>query len=103
MELIMNTNIDLEKYQRVRKQVEEIKGFYSHLLSYVLVIGVLIFINLKYSAHELWFLWAATGWGIGLFSHGNKVFSWLPSLGKDWEQKKLQQFIKEENEKSTKD
>ena len=42
----MKSNTDLEKYQLAKQQVEEIKGFYSHLTSYIFVIGVLIFINL---------------------------------------------------------
>ena len=98
----MESNTAFEKYQNAKKQVEEIKGFYSHLLSYVLVIGVLIFINLRYSPQYLWFLWTAVGWGIGLFFHGNKVFNWLPFIGKEWEQKKLQQFMEEEKNKSNK-
>lgn len=102
MELIMNTNQDFESYQKARKQVQEIKGFYSHLLAYILVMCVLIYINLRFSPEYLWFLWSMMGWGIGLFFHAVKVFSWFPFLGKDWEQKKLQQFMDEEKNKSKK-
>lgn len=102
MEVSMNSNKEFESYQKAKKQVQEIKGFYSHLLAYILVMIVLIYINLKYSPEYLWFLWSMLGWGIGLFFHAVKVFSWFPFLGKDWEQKKMKQFIDEENNKSSK-
>ncbi|WP_298392578.1 2TM domain-containing protein [Flavobacterium sp.] len=102
MELIMETNQDFEKYQKAKKQVEEIKGFYSHLAFYVAFNLVIVFINLKYSPNTLWFFWTTFSWGIGVFFHAVKVFNWIPLLGKDWEQKKLQQFMDEERNKSNK-
>ncbi len=102
MELIMNSNQDFENYQKAKKQVKEIKGFYSHLLSYVLVMMILAFINLKYTPEYIWFFWPLLGWGIGLFFHALKVFNWFPILDKNWEEKKIQQFMKEENNKLNK-
>lgn len=98
----METNQEFENYQKAAKQVQEIKGFYSHLLSYILVMLVLIGINIKFSPNHVWFFWPLMGWGLGLFFHGVKVFNWFPFLGKDWEQKKLQQFMDEEKNKSNK-
>ena len=43
----MNSNQDFENYQKAKKQVEEIKGFYSHLLSYVFEYFTLIPTNIK--------------------------------------------------------
>jgi len=102
MEIIMKIDIDYEKYQKAKKQVEEIKGFYFHLLIYVIIIGSLLFINLKYSPNYLWFLWTAVSWGIGLFFNAVKAFKWFSFMGKDWEQKKIQQFIEEEKKQSIK-
>ncbi|WP_445956047.1 2TM domain-containing protein [Yeosuana sp.] len=39
-----NNNME-DNYIRARKQVEELKGFYYNLISYILVIPFLIFIN----------------------------------------------------------
>jgi hypothetical protein len=94
----MKTDNDFEKYQKAKQEVEEIKGFYSHVISYALVISFLLFINLKYSPKHLWFFWTAISWGIGLFFHAVKTYNWFPFFGKDWEQKKIQQFIEEEKE-----
>ena len=102
MELIMDSNSDFENYQKAKKQVEEIKGFYSHLTFFIIFNAVIIFINLKYSPHHLWFLWTTFSWGIGLFFHALKVFNWFPFFGKSWEEKKMQQFIEEEKNKQNK-
>lgn len=93
---------ELERYQRARKQVEEIKGFYSHLSSYIVVMGVLIFINLRYTPQYLWFLWTMFGWGIGLFFHAVKVFQWSPFFNSEWEARKIKQFMEEETRKRNK-
>ncbi len=96
MELKMETNQEFEKYQRALAQVKEIKGFYSHLLSYILVNSCLIFINLMYSPVYLWFFYPLLGWGLGLFFHAMKVFNFMPFLNKEWEEKKIQAFIEQE-------
>ena len=100
MAVIMEANNDYEKYQRAKKQVEQIKGFYSHLASYILVMAILIFINLKYTPQYLWFLWSMMGWGLGLFFHGMKVFNWFPFLNQDWEERKIKQYMEEENKRN---
>jgi len=101
MEIIMDTNSeDYQKYQRAKKQVEQIKGFYSHLASYILVMAVLIFINLKYTPQYLWFFWSLLGWGIGLFFHAMKAFNYFPFLNSDWEERKIKQYMDEENNKT---
>ena len=94
MELIMEANNnEFERYQRAQKQVEEIKGFYGHLVSFVLVMLFLLFINLRYSPQYLWFFWPLLGWGMGLFFHGLKAFNYTPFLGKDWENRKIKEFM----------
>lgn len=98
----METKQDYKKYQRAKKQVAEIKGFYSHLLSYVFVMSILIFVNLKYSPEHLWFIYSMFGWGVGVFFHALKVFNWFPFMGKNWEEKKIQEFMEQEKNKQNK-
>ena len=90
---------EYDRYQRAKKQVEEIKSFYGHLVSYLAVNAFLLFINLKYSPKELWFFWPLLGWGLGLLLHGMKAFNYMPFIGKDWEAKKLKQFLEEEKQR----
>jgi hypothetical protein len=101
MGLIMeNSNSEYERYQKAKKQVKEIKGFYGHLTSYVIVLALLIYINLKYTPEYLWFIWTMFGWGIGLFFHAMRVFNWFPFLNKEWEERKIRQFMDQDKNKN---
>lgn len=87
-----------ERYFKARKRVEEIKGFYGNLISFAVVnIGLLV-INLTTSPKHLWFYWPLLWWGIGLVFHGLKVFRCMPYLGKDWEEQKIKELIKKEEQ-----
>jgi hypothetical protein len=54
-----------------RRQVARLRGFYSHLMVFVLVNAGLLAINLIASPGRFWFFWPALGWGIwpGLACH----------------------------------
>ncbi len=93
-------NIEDEKYERAKEKIAELKKFYSSLTSYVVVIAGLAALN--YYQNEwryAWFLWAAFGWGIGLIFQAIKAFGFNPFLGKDWEKRKIQEFMEEEDRK----
>ena len=86
------------KYIRAVERVEEIKGFYSSLIAYCIVIPFLIFIYFKYSPHTIqWFWFPAFGWGIGLIFQGFKAFNYNPILGSDWEDRKIQEYMNEDD------
>ena len=84
------------KYIRAVERVEEIKGFYSSLIAYCIVIPFLIYINLNYVPQFHWFWFPMIGWGIGLIFSGFKAFAYNPFLGKNWEERKIQQFMNED-------
>lgn len=87
-----------DRYNKAQKRVEEIKGFYGNLTSYVFVnIGLLV-LNLATSPNHLWFFWPLLGWGIGVAIHGMKVFNYLPFFDQDWEQKKIKEFMEKEEQ-----
>ena len=86
------------RYYEAKKRVEEIKGFYGNLTSYIVVNIGLMVINLLTSPKHLWFFWPMLGWGIGVFFHGMKVFNFMPFFGKDWETQKIKEFMDKEKE-----
>ena len=99
MELVMEQhNEELERYHKAKKQVEEIKGFYGNLVAYIAVNIVLLIINFRYSPEHLWFFWPMLGWGIGLLFYGLKAFNYLQFLGKNWEERKLKEFMNQEKQ-----
>ncbi|NDI99819.1 Pr2TM family membrane protein [Flavobacterium sp. LaA7.5] len=83
-------------YYKAQKRVEDIKGFYGHLTSYIVVTTGLILLNVITSPQHLWFLYPAMGWGIGLAVHGMSVFNYLPFLGNNWEERKIKEFMEQE-------
>ena len=85
-----------ERYFKAKKRVEEIKGFYGNLIAYIVVNTGFVVLNLITSPKHLWFFWPMIGWGIGLAFHGMKVFNYMPFLGKDWEERKIKEFMDKE-------
>lgn len=88
-----------DSYVRARKHVEELKGFYSSLISYFLFIPFFIFINYWTSWDFKWFWFPIIGWGIGLSIHAFKVFVNDGPFGRSWEKRKIEQFMKDEEHK----
>ena len=82
------------EYQEAKKRVQEIKGFYSHLVTYILVNAVLVVINLLTSPEYLWFIWPIIGWGVGLVIHAFTVFSSF--WGKSWEERKIKEIMEKD-------
>ncbi len=82
-------------YQKAAKRVEDLKGFYSNLISYCIIIPFLIFINLYTSPEYLWFIWPMLGWGFGLSMHALKTFG----VGTNWEEKQIQKILNQQNSK----
>jgi len=86
-----------EKYEKAKKRVEEIKGFYVHLITYVAVILVLMVINLITSPSFLWFLIVAGGWGFGLFWHAMGVFVFGKGSMSGWEERKIKEIMEKDH------
>jgi hypothetical protein len=84
------------RYDRAKKRVEEIKGFYVHLFVYVLVNLSLLFINLLTSPHHFWFYWPLFFWAIGVAAHGISVFGPDRFWGQDWEERKIKEIMDRE-------
>lgn len=86
-------NFDNIAYDKARRKVKEIKGFYANLACYLTAMPILIYINLKYTPEFQWFWFSMLGWGISVIAHGMSAFSYYPFLGKDWEDKKLKELM----------
>ena len=89
------------KYLRAKERVERLKKFYGNLLSYVLVITLLAGIN--YWTNEwryMWFLWAAFGWGIGIVFQAIQIFNINPFFGRDWEERKIKEIMRDEEQQN---
>ena len=86
------TRISSEE-ERIIEYVRDLKGFYTHLTSYVLVMLVLFVINLVFTPGYIWAFWAALGWGIGILVHGLNVFELINWFGPDWERRQVEKRL----------
>jgi membrane protein CcdC involved in cytochrome C biogenesis len=89
-----------DNYSRARKHVKEIKGFYIHLMIY-LVINIFIIVNILKNIDpeelNIWIFSTAFFWGIGLAFHAYKVFGKKYFFNKDWEERKIREFMERDN------
>jgi hypothetical protein len=98
------SQLEIEKYHRAKKRVESIKGFYTHLLVYVVINIMILAVNAQVKTVESFFsfgtFFTAFSWGIGLLAHALGVFGHNLFLGKDWEDKKIQELIEKYKKES---
>jgi pilus assembly protein TadC len=91
-----------EAYLRAKKKLEKLVGFYWHLAVYIIInIFLIIVIGSNRDDGEFWsFGTFATAffWGIGLMFHFLGVFGPNFIFGKNWEQKKMKEFMDKEKE-----
>ena len=89
-----------DAYLRAQKKVKSLVGFYWHLASYVFV-NIFIIILIVMNGGKFWsFGTFATAffWGIGLFFHFLGVFGPDFIFGKDWEQRKIKEYMDKDRE-----
>jgi len=108
MELKMDTmeSFDENKYNRAKERVKKEKDFYSHLIVYLVINSLLILMHLGLFRNGF-FDWDYPGWtlfttpffwGIGLFFHGLHVFQNKIKLFRNWEERKIKEFMEKEEE-----
>ena len=90
-----------DDYVRARNRVEELKAFYYSLISYCLVIPFLVFIWYQFSRHTIqWFWFPMLGWGISLIIQAYRVFVDNGAFGANWEKKKIEQYMRQDEERN---
>lgn len=109
-----NTTIPPAQMERARTRVNQLKGFYKHLIVYLLVNGGLLLFAKKTTFILLgkeaignpeffqWINWNVYGttiiWGIVLMIHAVYVF--VPSPFKTWEERKINAYMAKDKEET---
>ncbi len=91
------TKID-DSYLRARKYIDSLKEFYYSIISYFLIIPFLIYINYKTYWGFQWFWFPMIGMGIGITIAAFKLFVSDGIFGRNWEERKLKQYMGEDND-----
>lgn len=94
-----------KQYLRAKKRVDQLRGFYTHLAVFIIVNTFISFFRVKDDVDagdelsvaltdggnfSLW-LW----WGIGLAFHAYGVFGTRLFMSKEWEDRKIKEFMDE--------
>lgn len=87
-------------YQKAKERVKQLKGFYIHLLVYVLVNAFIILNGWRkeQSLSDMELYYTALFWGIGLAAHAISIFVPQMLFSKGWEEKKVKELIEKEQQ-----
>jgi len=95
-------NIDEQRYKIAQKRVEKIRGFYNHLIIYLVINALIVYFNINnLEDGETYFQWrnfiTFSIWGFFLLLHAASTF--IPNFifGVKWEERKIEQFMNEES------
>jgi hypothetical protein len=98
------------RYEMAYMRVQNIKGFYIHLLVFVIVNSGILVVRSEYFITDSVNFWnwqtlnTTVFWGIGLVVHGISAFGRNIFLGKGWKEEKIQKFMdKEKQNKETRE
>ncbi len=96
-----NEYLEEKRYLRAQKKLKEIKGFYWHLFWYLAVnifLWVSIYMNLDTgeSFFQYGHFFTAFFWGIGIFFHWFGVFGRNFIFSKDWEERKIKEYMEKD-------
>lgn len=90
-----NENTDLHTAQEriAYKKVERLRGFYLHLMMYIVTNGGCMAINLLTNPDSLWFFGTLIFWGIGLCVHALTVFVFDKYFTGEWELSQVEKHL----------
>lgn len=93
-EFSMNSDTGISnEEQAALEYVRDIKGFYTHLATYVFSVGALLIANYAVFPEYIWAHWVALGWGIGIAAHGVGVFEVFNFFGPEWERRQVEKRL----------
>ena len=106
MEILSNNEQQMQ-YEIAVKRVKKISGFYRHLTIYCVVNLFIVFINIQnLDAGESYFQFknftTAFFWGLGLLSHALSVFAPEFFFGRNWEERKIKEFMDKDQKQTQK-
>lgn len=96
-----NNTLNQIRYEEAAKKVKKLKGFYTHAIVYLVINSMIVILNIQNlnegeSYFQLKNFFTAFFWGIGLLAHGLSTFLPYFILGKDWEERKIKEFMEKE-------
>jgi low temperature requirement protein LtrA len=81
---------------QARRQARVLRAFYTHLIAYLGVMVLLVFINVSTGDAmngNWWIQWPALGWGVGIALHALTTLSGGALFGAEWEERKVTELL----------
>lgn len=75
--------------QEAVEYVRDIKAFYEHLFTFVVVNLFLTGLNLFVTPGYFWAGWVIAGWGVGVALHAVSTFELITLFSPDWEKRQI--------------
>ena len=93
------------RYEDAVKKVKKLKGFYTHAIVYLVINIMFVIVNVQnLEPGESYFQFknfiTTFFWGIGLLAHAMGTFIPYFILGKDWEERKINQLMEQERKEN---
>ena len=80
--------------QRALEYVRDVKGFYSSLATFLIVVPALFLLNYIVTPGYFWAWWVLFGWGIGIITHALSVFELFTFFDANWEKKQVEKRLR---------
>ena len=87
-----SARLSIEEQQAI-EYVKDIKAFYSHAATFMIVIPCLFMLNYITLGTISWAFWPLLGWGIGLLCHGLSTFEVFSVFDAKWERKQIEKKL----------
>lgn len=92
-----NPNINQSKYLRASERVADLRKFYTRCFRGLVAIIITAAINYYLNEWQYpWFLWVVFGVGLSLAIKAFKLYGLNGFMGRDWEERKIKQFMDED-------
>ena len=93
---LTNNFMKSDPYKAAEKRVKAKKGFYTHLVIYLIVNAFLFAINMLTSPQYFWFVYPLLGWGVSVAIQFFTVFG-VPGTGRldeKWEAEEIEKELR---------
>ena len=94
-ETSMNSRTEVSEPEReALEYVRDIKGFYSHLIVYLIAVPMFVAAGFYWPSDQPWYIWPILGWGVGVAAHGLAVFEVFFLFGPNWEKRQVEKRLR---------
>lgn len=96
------TNNELKEknaFKKANLKAKKLRGFYSHLRTYLIVNSIFFILNWTTSPGDWWVLYPVIGWGFCLTINALDTLSPFNNLDDEWEERKTKELIEKYSER----